>query len=74
MGGEDFSQYGLAGVPICMFRLGSVNAERLTTLKKDGKTPPSLHSPFYYPDVEETIPTGVAAMSAAVVDLLNHRD
>ena len=29
MGGEDFSQYGLAGVPICMFRLGAVDQARL---------------------------------------------
>ena len=70
MGGEDFAQYGLAGVPIFMFRLGSVNADRLQEIKKDGKTPPSLHSPFYYPDARETITTGVTAMSAAVLDLL----
>ncbi len=70
MGGEDFSQYGLAGVPIFMFRLGSVNASRLQEMKKDGKTPPSLHSPFYYPDARETITTGVTAMTAAVIDLL----
>jgi amidohydrolase len=70
MGGEDFSQYGLAGVPIFMFRLGSVNPDRMAAMKKEGKTPPSLHSPFYYPDAKEAITTGVAAMSAAVVDLL----
>ncbi len=70
MGGEDFSEYGLAGVPIFMFRLGSVSADRLTEMKKGGKTPPSLHSPFYYPDARESITTGVTAMSAAVVDLL----
>jgi hippurate hydrolase len=70
MGGEDFSEYGLAGVPIFMFRLGSVNADRLAVMKQGGKTPPSLHSPFYYPDARESITTGVTAMSAAVVDLL----
>lgn len=73
MGGEDFSEYGLAGVPIFMFRLGSVNADRLAEMKKGGKTPPSLHSPFYYPDAKESITTGVTAMSAAVVDLLNSK-
>jgi amidohydrolase len=70
MGGEDFSEYGLAGVPIFMFRLGSVSADRLAAMKKDGKTPPSLHSPFYYPDAKEAITTGVTAMSAALLDLL----
>jgi hippurate hydrolase len=71
MGGEDFSEYGLAGVPIFMFRLGSVNADRLAEMKKGGKTPHSLHSPFYYPDAKETITTGVTTMSAAVLDLLS---
>ena len=70
MGGEDFSEYGLAGVPIFMFRLGSVNAERLAEMKKDSKMPPSLHSPFYFPDAKEAITTGVTAMSAALVDLM----
>ena len=70
MGGEDFSEYGLAGVPIFMFRLGSVSTDRLAEMKQAGKTPPSLHSPFYYPDARESITTGVTAMSAAVVDLL----
>ena len=28
MGGEDFSRYGQAGVPILMFRLGAVSPER----------------------------------------------
>lgn len=73
MGGEDFSQYGLAGVPIFMFRLGSVNADRLEAIKSQGKTPPSLHSALFYPDARETIVTGVAAMTAAVIDQLNER-
>jgi hippurate hydrolase len=70
MGGEDFAEYGLAGVPIFMFRLGSVNADRLADMKKGGKLPPSLHSPFYYPDAKEAVTTGVTAMSAALMDLL----
>ena len=70
MGGEDFSQYGLAGVPIFMFRVGSVTPERFAEMKKEGKMPPSLHSPFYYPDARESIVTGVTAMAAAVVDLM----
>ncbi|HEY0983555.1 amidohydrolase [Schlesneria sp.] len=70
MGGEDFSQYGLAGVPIFMFRLGSVTPERMNALRDAGKAPDSLHSPFYYPDAPETIKTGVTAMSAAVLELM----
>ena len=70
MGGEDFSQYGLAGVPIFMFRLGSVDAARIEAAQKANKPLPSLHSAEYYPTPEPTIVTGVTAMSAAVLDLL----
>ena len=70
MGGEDFSRYGKAGVPICMFRLGSINADRLAELTQGGAAPPSLHSPRYYPDAEGTLRTGVAVMSAAAIELL----
>jgi amidohydrolase len=71
MGGEDFSEYGLAGVPIFMFRLGSVNADRLAKMKEGGKMPPSLHSPVYFPDAQEAVETGVTTMSAALLDLLS---
>ncbi|MBI2827477.1 MAG: amidohydrolase [Planctomycetia bacterium] len=70
MGGEDYSEFGLAGVPICMFRLGSVDAKRLAGYKRVSQEPPSLHSAVYYPDAEETLLTGVTAMSVAVLDLL----
>jgi len=70
MGGEDFSQYGLAGVPIFMWRLGVVNPERLAAMKKLGKEPPSLHSPFFYPDARESLITGVTSMAAAIIDLM----
>jgi hippurate hydrolase len=70
MGGEDFSRYGLAGVPICMFRLGAVEAKRLAGLTRGGMQPPSLHSPLFYPDAEETLSTGVTAMVAAIESLM----
>lgn len=70
MGGEDFSRYGRAGVPILMFRLGTVNERRLARYKELGQNPPSLHSPLFYPDAEEALRTGMQAMIAAVSDLL----
>ncbi|MBI1899802.1 MAG: amidohydrolase [Planctomycetia bacterium] len=70
MGGEDFSEYGRAGVPIFMFRLGSVDARRLARYEQIGQEPPSLHSPIYYPDAEEALWTGVTAMSSAALHLL----
>jgi hippurate hydrolase len=70
MGGEDFSQYGLAGVPICMFRVGAVNQVRLDEFAGRKVPPPSLHSPIFYPDAKETLSTGIPAMAAVVLDLL----
>lgn len=70
MGGEDFSQYGRAGVPIVMYRLGSVLQNRLDRYQALDVPPPSLHSALYYPDVEPTLKTGVQTMTAAALDLL----
>jgi metal-dependent amidase/aminoacylase/carboxypeptidase family protein len=70
MGGEDFSQYGRAGVPIVMYRLGSVLPERLERFKALGMNPPSLHSASYYPDFAVTLQTGFCTMCAGVLDLM----
>jgi amidohydrolase len=70
MGGEDFSQYQLiGGVPICMFRLGVTSPMRMAGLERLKQTPPSLHSPLFYPDVDEALPVGIRAMSAVAIDL-----
>jgi len=73
MGAEDFGRFGLEEpkVPIFMYRLGSISAERLAESKKPGGRPlPSLHSGLYLPEPTKTIRTGVATMTAAAVDLL----
>ena len=70
MGGEDFSQYGKAGVPILMFRLGTVESARLERYKQLGVPAPSLHSSKYYPDPESTLKTGVTTMTSAALELL----
>lgn len=70
MGGEDFSQFGLAGVPIVMYRLGVVAQSRLDRFKELGLAPPSLHSPTFYPDASEALPVGMLSMITATADLL----
>jgi hippurate hydrolase len=70
MGGEDFSQFGLAGVPIFMFRLGSIAPQRMDEYSKAKKNLPSLHSPEYFPAPDSTISTGVTAMASAILELL----
>jgi hippurate hydrolase len=69
MGGEDFSRYGRAGVPVFMFRLGAVDPKRMSGLKRVGD-PPSLHSALFYPDADQALQTGITAMTTAVLDLL----
>ncbi|MSU59867.1 MAG: amidohydrolase [Pedosphaera sp.] len=72
MGGEDFSEYGRTGdkIPICMFDVGGVQQEAFAEAKRTGKSLPSLHSPFWAPDPEPTIKTGINAMTAAVLELM----
>jgi len=61
-------------VPVVMYRLGSVDPKRLERFKQLGQTPPSLHSPLYYPDVEEALQTGVTTMAAAVLELMGKNE
>lgn len=67
MGGEDFANYGRAGVPCLIFRLGTIDPERVEQFRAGKETLPSLHSDGYYPVPEPSIRTGVTAMTAAVL-------
>jgi hippurate hydrolase len=72
MGAEDFSEYGRTAekVPILMFNIGGVHPKTFMESKGSGKTLPSLHSPLWAPLPEPTIKTGVTAMTAAVLELM----
>ena len=69
MGGEDFGAYGRAGVPILMMSVGAVNQDRMDKYKEAGGAP-SLHSPLFYPDIKETMSTGITALTSASLELL----
>ena len=74
MGGEDFGLYGRTRqkVPICMFWLGAVAPEKMEASKKPGASRlPSLHSSRYAPDPEPTLKTGVKALTAIALEVLN---
>ena len=75
MVGEDFSRFGLQEkkVPICMFWLGTVAPALVKESKEKGTVLPSLHSSAFAPLAEPTIKTGVAAMSAAALELFGGR-
>jgi amidohydrolase len=74
MGGEDFSRYGRARVPICLFWLGTIDPKRVAEAESaKGKPLPSLHSDRFAPVPEPTIKTGVLTMSLAVLNLLKEK-
>lgn len=72
MGGEDFGRYAkTAGCPGYMFGLGSISFDKWKAAQEPGAPGlPSLHTKTFAPESEPTIRTGVAAMSAAVLELL----
>jgi hippurate hydrolase len=72
MGAEDFGQYGRTqdNIPICIFWLGTVEAEKFKEAKSAGTPLPPLHSSQFLPAFEPTLKTGMMAMTAAVLELL----
>ena len=72
MVGEDFNRYGRTDehLPICLFWLGTVPPAQLAEATKTGRPLPSLHSPFFHPDAEPSMITGVTAMTLAVQECL----
>jgi len=70
MGGEDFSRFGRAGVPILLYRVGSIEKSRLDRFANMQLPPPSLHSSTYYPDIDPTLKTGIKTLVAAALCLL----
>ncbi|MBL9114070.1 MAG: amidohydrolase [Verrucomicrobiaceae bacterium] len=72
MGAEDFSEFGITKekVPICMFWLGTQPPEEVEKAKLEGRTLPSLHSPFFKPVPEPTIRAGVIATASAALHVL----
>lgn len=72
MVGEDFSRYGHTPeqVPSILFWLGAVAQEKIDAYQAEGKRLPGLHSPFFYPEPELTLRTGIKAMSTSAMDLM----
>jgi amidohydrolase len=74
MGGEDFSRYGKAGVPIMMYFLGTIPDDRYAESEKPGGRPlPSMHSDAFAPAPEPSIRTGVRTMSMGVMQLMQKK-
>ena len=71
MVGEDFSNFGQTEhkVPTVLYWLGTVTQEKI-----DRGNLPGLHSPFYYPEPETSIKTGVEVTTQALLDLFNSKN
>ncbi len=71
LGGEDFAEYGKAGVPALMVWVGTADPKAYAAEKAGGPaTLVSTHSPFFAPTKVPTLKTGTATLTALALDLL----
>jgi len=70
MGGEDFSEFGRAGIPSLQFGLGAVEPAKYEAARKNGTPLPSLHSSEWAPNRETPLTTGTASLTIAAMELL----
>jgi hippurate hydrolase len=70
MGGEDFSQYGLAGVRAVLLHIGAVDPAKLAASRAGGPPVASIHSAQFAPEREPTLKAAIAAEIAILLDLL----
>ena len=74
MVGEDFARYGNTDhdIPTVMYWLGTVPKERIEKYNLGEYALPALHSPFYYPEIENSIRTGVLVSTESLIELFNN--
>ena len=74
MGGEDFARYGRVEpkipTPASLDRRASKSGKYIAAAMESGEALPSLHSPFFAPDPQPTIQTGVEVMTTGALELL----
>ena len=65
--GEDFARYGNTEhkVPTVLYWLGTVPEDR-----RESGDLPGLHSPYYYPEIETSLKTGIKVNTEVLMDLL----
>jgi amidohydrolase len=71
MGSEDVGIFGLEEkIPVVYFRLGAMDPKKLAAAEAAGKQLPGMHTSHFEPLPQPTIQTGVTAMSAVAISLL----
>jgi amidohydrolase len=70
MASDDFAEYRAAGVPSVMLELGAVNPAKYAEAMKSGEKLPGPHSPYFAPDREPSLKTGIEVEMAAILELM----
>jgi hippurate hydrolase len=73
MGGEDFSRFSREenkDIKSLIIWVGGVPQSEFDAAKKEGRTLPSLHSPFWAPDAPAVISTATEALTAMAMKLM----
>lgn len=78
MGAEDFSEYGRAGVPAVMLRVGAVPEEKYRVAQEKAGpggvlSLPSLHSSLWAPDTDLALRTAIATEVVGVMELMGKK-
>jgi hippurate hydrolase len=67
---EDYSEFILAGVPSVFMMIGGYDPATIAAYTARGEPVPTNHSPFFAPDHDHAIHTGVRSLTLAVMTLL----
>lgn len=70
MASDDFAEYRSAGIPSVMLELGAVNPAKYDEAKKANQPLPGPHSPYFAPDREPSLKTGLKVEMAAILELM----
>ncbi len=76
MGGEDFSRYSRDAnkdVKSLIIWVGGVPHAEYEAAKKEGRTLPSLHSPFWAPEADTVIETATEALTGMAMKLMGRK-
>lgn len=69
---EDFGNFGKGDppIPLFMWEVGVTSAERLAQAANAKSRIPPLHNPDFYPDLDQSLPTGLISLTGAALELL----
>jgi len=74
MVGDDFSRFGNTKekIPTVLYWLGTVPDDRMKKYEAGNYALPGLQSPFYYPEIEQSIITGIKVNAQAMIKIFNN--